>query len=121
MTRSAKAAKAAKAAAAKAAAQARRVVAMIRRALTVAVLIVFAIWLVSVSAVVMWSSRDEARPAQVLAIDTDTHAITGMHGGGGRDMPVVRLEPARRDWEPDSFPYLLRCRKELRSEARSAR
>ncbi len=83
MTRSAKAAKAAKAAAAKAAAQARRVVAMIRRALTVAVLIVFAIWLVSVSAVVMWSSRDEARPAQAIV-------VLGAAQYAGKPSPVLR-------------------------------
>src|SRR5216110_1289447 len=83
MTRSAKAAKAAKAAAAKAAAQARRVVAMIRRALTVAVAIVFAIWLVSVSAVVMWSSRDEARPAQAIV-------VLGAAQYAGKPSPVLR-------------------------------
>ena len=73
----------AKAAAAKAAAQAKRVVAMIRRALTVAVVIVFAIWLVSVSAVVMWSKRDEARPAEAIV-------VLGAAQYAGKPSPVLR-------------------------------
>ena len=73
----------AKAAAARAAAQARRVVATIRRALTVAVVIVFAIWLVSVSAVVMWSKRDEARPAQAIV-------VLGAAQYAGKPSPVLR-------------------------------
>ena len=73
----------ARAAAAKAAAQARRVVVMIRRALTVAVVIVFAIWLVSVSAVVMWSKRDEARPAQAIV-------VLGAAQYAGKPSPVLR-------------------------------
>lgn len=73
----------ARAAAAKAAAQAKRVVAMIRRALTIAVVIVFAIWLVSVSAVVMWSKRDEARPAQAIV-------VLGAAQYAGKPSPVLR-------------------------------
>ncbi len=73
----------ARAAAAKAAAQAKRVVAMIRRALTVAVVIFFAIWLVSVSAVVMWSKRDEARPAQAIV-------VLGAAQYAGKPSPVLR-------------------------------
>ena len=73
----------ARAAAAKAAAQAKRVVAMIRRALTVAVVIVFAVWLVSVSAVVMWSKRDEARPAQAIV-------VLGAAQYAGKPSPVLR-------------------------------
>lgn len=73
----------ARAAAAKAAAQAKRVVAMIRRALTVAVVIVFATWLVSVSAVVMWSKRDEARPAQAIV-------VLGAAQYAGKPSPVLR-------------------------------
>ena len=60
--------RAARAAAVKAAAQARRIVAIIRRILTVVFVMIFALWLVSVSAVVMWSSRDEARPAQAIIV-----------------------------------------------------
>ena len=73
----------ARAAAAKAAAQAKRVVAMIRQALTVAVVIVFAVWLVSVSAVVMWSKRDEARPAQAIV-------VLGAAQYAGKPSPVLR-------------------------------
>src|SRR5438045_5188051 len=73
----------ARAAAAKAAAQARRIVALIRRMLTVAVAIVFAIWLVSVSAVLMWSSRDEARPAQAIV-------VLGAAQYAGKPSPVLR-------------------------------
>ena len=73
----------ARAAAAKAAAQAKRVVATIRRALTVAVVIVFAVWLVSVSAVVMWSKRDEARPAQAIV-------VLGAAQYAGKPSPVLR-------------------------------
>src|SRR5438552_4538645 len=73
----------ARAAAAKAAAQAKRVVAMIRRALTVAVVIVLAVWLVSVSAVVMWSKRDEARPAQAIV-------VLGAAQYAGKPSPVLR-------------------------------
>ena len=73
----------AKAAAAKAAAQAKRAVAMIRRALTITVVIVSAMWLVSVSAVVMWSKRDEARPAQAIV-------VLGAAQYAGKPSPVLR-------------------------------
>lgn len=73
----------ARAAAARAAAQAKRVVAMIRRALTIAVVIVSAMWLVSVSAVVMWSKRDEARPAQAIV-------VLGAAQYAGKPSPVLR-------------------------------
>ena len=83
MKRGARARAAAAKAAAKAAEQARRIVAMIRRLLTIAVIIVFAIWLVSVSAVVMWSSRDEARPAQAIV-------VLGAAQYAGKPSPVLR-------------------------------
>src|SRR6476469_203279 len=81
----------ARAAAAKAAAQAKRVVVMIRRALTVAV--VFAMWLVSVSAVVMWSRRDEARAAQAIV-------VLGAAQYAGKPSPVLRarLDHALELW-----------------------
>src|SRR5438105_1234897 len=75
--------RAAKAAAVKAAAQARRIVAIIRRILTVVFVMVFALWLVSVSAVVMWSSRDEARPAQAII-------VLGAAQYAGKPSPVLR-------------------------------
>jgi uncharacterized SAM-binding protein YcdF (DUF218 family) len=78
-----RAAKAAKAAAAKAAAQAKRVVAIIRRILTIAVLAVFIAWLASVSAVLIWSGRDEARPAQAIV-------VLGAAQYAGKPSPVLR-------------------------------
>ena len=58
-------------------------VALIRRALTVAVIIVFVVWAVSISAVVMWSRRDEARPAQAIV-------VLGAAQYAGRPSPVLR-------------------------------
>src|SRR5256885_13720551 len=75
--------RAARAAAAKAAAEARRIVAIIRRILTIAVILAFILWLVSVSAVVMWSLRDEARPAQAIV-------VLGAAQYAGRPSPVLR-------------------------------
>jgi uncharacterized SAM-binding protein YcdF (DUF218 family) len=75
--------RAAKAAAAKAAAQAKRVVAIIRRILTIAVLAVFIAWLASVSAVLIWSGRDEARPAQAIV-------VLGAAQYAGKPSPVLR-------------------------------
>jgi uncharacterized SAM-binding protein YcdF (DUF218 family) len=73
----------AKAAAAKAAARAKRVVAIIRRVLTIAFVTVLAVWIVSVSAVLMWGSRDEARPAQAIV-------VLGAAQYAGKPSPVLR-------------------------------
>jgi uncharacterized SAM-binding protein YcdF (DUF218 family) len=78
-----RAATAAKAAAAKAAAQARRVAAIIRRILTIAFVTVLVVWLVSVSAVLIWSGRDEARPAQAIV-------VLGAAQYAGKPSPVLR-------------------------------
>ena len=69
-------------------------VALIRRALTVGVIIVFAVWLVSISAVVMWSRRDEARPAQAIV-------VLGAAQYAGRPSPVLRarLDHAIELWD----------------------
>lgn len=84
MKRAAKAAAAKAAAQARrAAAQARRIAAIIRRVLTVVVIVVFALWIVSVSAVVMWSGRDEARPAQAIV-------VLGAAQYAGKPSPVLR-------------------------------
>jgi uncharacterized SAM-binding protein YcdF (DUF218 family) len=84
MKRAAKAAAAKAAAQARrAAAQARRVAAVIRRTLTVLMIVVFAVWIVSVSAVVMWSGRDEARPAQAIV-------VLGAAQYAGKPSPVLR-------------------------------
>src|ERR1700741_143615 len=78
-----RAATAAKAAAAKAAAQARRVAAIIRRILTIAFVTVLVVWLASVSAVLIWSKRDEARPAQAIV-------VLGAAQYAGKPSPVLR-------------------------------
>jgi uncharacterized SAM-binding protein YcdF (DUF218 family) len=86
--------RAAKAAAAKAAAQAKRVVAIIRRLLTIAVATVFIAWLASVSAVLIWSGRDEARPAQAIV-------VLGAAQYAGKPSPVLRarLDHALELWK----------------------
>jgi uncharacterized SAM-binding protein YcdF (DUF218 family) len=78
-----RAASAARAAAAKAAAQAKRVVAIIRRILTIAFVTVLVVWLASVSAVLIWSGRDEARPAQAIV-------VLGAAQYAGKPSPVLR-------------------------------
>jgi uncharacterized SAM-binding protein YcdF (DUF218 family) len=75
--------KRAKAAAAKAAAKARQIARIVRRIITVAMVTVFALWLVSVSAVVTWSKRDEARPAQAIV-------VLGAAQYAGKPSPVLR-------------------------------
>jgi len=67
----------------RAAAQARRIAAIIRRILTIVVIVVFVLWVVSVSAVVMWSGRDEARPAQAIIVLGAAHYA-------GKPSPVLR-------------------------------
>ena len=69
-------------------------VALIRRGLTVGVIIVFAVWLVSISAVVMWSRRDEARPAQAIV-------VLGAAQYAGKPSPVLRarLDHAIELWD----------------------
>ncbi|MFL5489659.1 MAG: YdcF family protein [Gemmatimonadaceae bacterium] len=65
------------------AAKARRAVKIIRRVLTVVVVTVFALWVISASAVLVWSSRDEARPAQAIV-------VLGAAQYDGRPSPVLR-------------------------------
>jgi len=66
-----------------AAAKARQVVKVIRRALTVFVILSFALWLLSAAAVLVWSSRDEARPAQAIV-------VLGAAQYAGKPSPVLR-------------------------------
>jgi len=89
-----RAATAAKAAAAKAAAQARWVAAIIRRILTIAFVTVLVVWLASVSAVLIWSGRDEARPAQAIV-------VLGAAQYAGKPSPVLRarLDHALDLWD----------------------
>jgi uncharacterized SAM-binding protein YcdF (DUF218 family) len=80
-------------AAAKAAEKARQIARVIRRVLTIAFVTVFVLWIVSVSAVVMWSKRDEARPAQAIV-------VLGAAQYAGRPSPVLkaRLDHALELW-----------------------
>jgi len=78
---------------AKAKAKAQRAVKFIRRLLTILVLLCFGIWLVSAAAVLVWSSRDEARPAQAIV-------VLGAAQYAGRPSPVLRarLDHALELW-----------------------
>jgi uncharacterized SAM-binding protein YcdF (DUF218 family) len=84
---------AAKKAAAKAAEKARQITRIIRRILSIAVVTAFVVWLVSVSAVVTWSKRDEARPAQAIV-------VLGAAQYAGKPSPVLRarLDHALELW-----------------------
>jgi uncharacterized SAM-binding protein YcdF (DUF218 family) len=80
-------------AARKAAEKARQVTRLIRRILSIMVVTVFVLWIASVSAVVMWSKRDEARPAQAIV-------VLGAAQYAGRPSPVLRarLDHALELW-----------------------
>ena len=69
--------------AAKARQKARQVVNVIRQVLTVATVAVFAFWIISAAAVLVWSSRDEARPAQAIV-------VLGAAQYAGKPSPVLR-------------------------------
>jgi uncharacterized SAM-binding protein YcdF (DUF218 family) len=79
--------------AAKASQKARQVVNVIRRVLTVATVAVFALWIISAAAVLVWSSRDEARPAQAIV-------VLGAAQYAGKPSPVLRarLDHALELW-----------------------
>src|SRR4051812_11487041 len=79
--------------AAKAKAKAKRAVKIIRRILTVAVVLSFSLWLTSAAAVLIWSSRDEARPAQAIV-------VLGAAQYAGKPSPVLRarLDHALELW-----------------------
>jgi uncharacterized SAM-binding protein YcdF (DUF218 family) len=65
------------------AAKAKRLVALFRRALIIAMATVFLAWVISAAAVLTWSSRDEARPAQAIV-------VLGAAQYAGRPSPVLR-------------------------------
>ena len=64
-------------------AKAKRALVIVRRILTIAVVTVFALWAISASAVMIWSSRDEARPAHAIV-------VLGAAQYAGRPSPVLR-------------------------------
>jgi uncharacterized SAM-binding protein YcdF (DUF218 family) len=82
-----------KRAAAKAKQKAKQVVNALRRMLTVVVVAAFALWIISASAVLIWSSRDEARPAQAIV-------VLGAAQYAGKPSPVLRarLDHALELW-----------------------
>jgi uncharacterized SAM-binding protein YcdF (DUF218 family) len=71
----------------------RRAVDLIRRLLTIAVLTTFVLWVLSAASVLLWSSRDEARPAQAIV-------VLGAAQYAGRPSPVLkaRLDHALNLW-----------------------
>lgn len=69
--------------AARAKQKAKQAVNVIRRVLTFLVVATFALWLVSAAAVLIWSSRDEARPAQAIV-------VLGAAQYAGKPSPVLR-------------------------------
>ena len=69
--------------AAKAKQKAKQAVNLVRRILTVAVVTAFALWIISAIAVLIWSSRDEARPAQAIV-------VLGAAQYAGKPSPVLR-------------------------------
>jgi uncharacterized SAM-binding protein YcdF (DUF218 family) len=69
--------------AARAKQKAKQAVNIVRRILTIVVVAVFALWVISASAVLIWSSRDEARPAQAIV-------VLGAAQYAGKPSPVLR-------------------------------
>jgi uncharacterized SAM-binding protein YcdF (DUF218 family) len=69
--------------AAKAKEKAKHAVKIVRRLLTVVVVALFALWVISASAVLIWASRDEARPAQAIV-------VLGAAQYAGKPSPVLR-------------------------------
>ena len=63
--------------------KAKQAVNVIRRVLTFLVVATFALWLISAAAVLIWSSRDEARPAQAIV-------VLGAAQYAGKPSPVLR-------------------------------
>jgi len=78
----------------KRAAKAKRALAIARRVLTVIVVAMFVLWASSAAAVLVWSSRDEAQPAQVIV-------VLGAAQYAGKPSPVLRarLDHALDLWD----------------------
>ena len=75
------------------AAKAKHAAKIARRVLTIAVLAAFAIWIASATAVLIWSARDEAQPAQAIV-------VLGAAQYAGKPSPVLRarLDHALELW-----------------------
>ena len=67
----------------KRAAKAKQAVKIARRILTIGVVTVFCLWVISAVAVLVWSSRDESRPAQAIV-------VLGAAQYAGKPSPVLR-------------------------------
>ena len=67
----------------KRAAKAKQAIRIARRILTISTVTVFSLWLISAVAVLVWSSRDEARPAQAIV-------VLGAAQYAGKPSPVLR-------------------------------
>src|ERR1700704_5250861 len=80
--------------AAKAKQKAKHAVKIVRRMLTVVVVALFVLWVISATAVLIWSSRDEAQPAQVIV-------VLGAAQYAGKPSPVLRarLDHALELWD----------------------
>jgi uncharacterized SAM-binding protein YcdF (DUF218 family) len=78
----------------KRAAKAKRALVIARRVLTVIVAAMFVLWASSAAAVLVWSSRDEAQPAQVIV-------VLGAAQYAGKPSPVLRarLDHALDLWD----------------------
>lgn len=83
--------------AAKAKQKAKHAVKIVRRMLTVVVVVLFALWVISATAVLIWASRDEARPAQAIV-------VLGAAQYAGKPSPVLR---ARLDHALDLWNHHL--------------
>jgi uncharacterized SAM-binding protein YcdF (DUF218 family) len=64
-------------------AKAKRALTIVRRILTILVVTTFVLWLISAAAVMVWSSRDEARPASAIV-------VLGAAQYAGKPSPVLR-------------------------------
>jgi uncharacterized SAM-binding protein YcdF (DUF218 family) len=75
------------------AAKAKRAVTLIRRFLTIGFITVVTLWLISAASVLIWSARDEARPAQAIV-------VLGAAQYAGKPSPVLRarLDHALELW-----------------------
>ena len=63
--------------------KAKHAVKIVQRMLTVVVVALFALWVISATAVLIWASRDEARPAQAIV-------VLGAAQYAGKPSPVLR-------------------------------
>jgi len=78
------------------------VVRFIRRLVILGLLTGFVLWIISASAVLIWSARDEARPAQAIV-------VLGAAQYAGRPSPVLRarLDHAVGLWKRDLASLLI--------------